>query len=143
MSGRIVAAQHADGSMTQTEKKNRKQFVVAVAIALGSLFISDTHPARAQGQPVIRLGECAFAYQPVCARSRKRVLVTYANACVARANLGHIVADGVCPENCPSVYKPVCARDADGKRRTFMNACAAKKENAKIIRNTRCLIPSS
>lgn len=98
----------------------------AAAIVFGFLFFAGTHPARAQGQPVIRLGECAVAYQPVCARSRKRVLVTYANACVARATLARIVSDGECPENCPSIYKPVYARDANGKRRAFMNACTAK-----------------
>jgi hypothetical protein len=57
--------------------------------------------------------------------------------------ISRIVSDGACPDNCPSIYKPVCARDANGKRRTFINACSAKNENAKILRNMRCLIASS
>ncbi len=123
--------------------KNCKRSAFAAVIAIGFLPLLEPDAARAQGQPIIRLGECAVAYQPVCARSRRRVLVTYANACVARANLARIVGDGACPDDCPSIYKPVCARDANGKRRTFMNACAAKNGNAKIIRNTRCFLPSS
>jgi Kazal-type serine protease inhibitor domain len=98
--------------------------------------------ALAQWQPVIRTTDCPFAYQPVCARSRKRALVTYANACAARSVLARIVSDGICPDNCTSIYKPVCARDTNGKRRTYMNACAAKNESAQIIRNVRCLLPS-
>lgn len=123
--------------------KNWKRPALVAALAVGSLLFFEEHAVHAQWQPIIRPGECSVAYQPVCARSRRRVLVTYANACAARANRARIVSDGVCPENCPSIYKPVCARDANGKRRTFMNACAAKNENADIIRNTRCLIPSS
>ena len=123
--------------------KNWKRFASVAAIVGGCVLCLQEQSALAQWQPVIGIGDCPFAYQPVCARSRKRVLVTYANACAARAILARIVSDGVCPDNCPSIYKPVCARDANGKRRTYMNACAAKNESAQIVRNTRCLRPSS
>lgn len=88
------------------------------------------------------MGACPYAYQPVCARGRKRALVTYANACAARSAQARIVSDGVCPDNCPYIYQPVCARDADGKRRDYMNACAAKNEKAQLIRNGRCVLAS-
>jgi hypothetical protein len=120
---------------------NRKQLICVATIVAGCVFFLPEHSARAQWQPVIHTSGCPFAYQPVCA-NRKRVLVTYANACTARSALARIVSDGVCPENCPSIYKPVCAHGADGKRRTYANACAAKNDNAQIIRNTRCLLPS-
>jgi len=120
---------------------NRKRLICVAAIAAGFASCLPQHPAIAQWQPVTHMTGCPFAYQPVCAK-RKRVLVTYANACTARSALARIVSDGVCPDNCPSVYKPVCARGADGKRRTYANACAAKNDNAQIIRNTRCLLPS-
>ena len=122
---------------------NRKRLICVAAIAAGFASCLPQHPAIAQRQPATHMTGCPFAYQPVCARSKKRVLVTYANACAARSVNAWIVSDGVCPDNCPSVYKPVCARDTSGKRRTYMNACAAKNENAQVIRNTRCLIPSS
>lgn len=123
--------------------KNWKRSVLFAASAAACVVCLQDHSALAQWQPVIRTTACAFAYQPVCARSRKRVLVTYANICAARSVQARVVSDGVCPDNCPSIYKPVCARDTNGKRRTYMNACAARNENAQVIRKTRCLIPSS
>ena len=116
-------------------------FLIATA-AVFCLIALAQGDVRAQWQPVIHTTACPFAYQPVCAR-KKGVLVTYSNACVARANQGRIVSDGVCPEDCPAIYKPVCARDANGTRRTYANTCIAKKQNAQIIRNTRCLFPRS
>ena len=123
--------------------KNFKQFAWILAIVIGGVVCAADNSFRAHGQPVIRMDNCPHPYQPVCARSRKRVLVTFANACIARASLARIVSDGACPQDCPSVYKPVCARDVNDKRRTFMNACAANNANAKILRNTRCLVRSS
>ena len=122
--------------------QNLKRFASITAIVAGCFFFLQEHSALAQWQSVIHTTNCPFAYQPVCA-SRKRTLITYANACAARSALARIVSDGVCPDNCPSIYQPVCARDANGKRRTYANACAAKNENAKIVRNARCLLPSS
>jgi hypothetical protein len=123
--------------------KNWKRFGWALAAVIGGACCLQDHSARAQWQPVIHATECSYVYQPVCAKSRKRLLVTYANACAARSSLARIVSDGACPDNCPDIYQPVCARDAKGKRRTYPNACAAKNDNAQVISNLRCLRPSS
>jgi hypothetical protein len=122
---------------------NWKRVGWALAAIIGCICCPQDHSAEAQWQPVIHPAECSHAYQPVCAKSRRRVLVTYANACAARSSLARIVSDGACPDNCPSIYKPVCARDTNGKRRTYPNACAAKNDNAQVIRNGRCLRPAS
>ncbi len=97
-------------------------------------------PAAAQGQPLIMAGPCAsFGYHPVCARGRKDGLITYVNACIARADGARIVSVGACPANCPMIFKPVCAVDTGGKRRTFGNECQARIAGARILRNARCI----
>lgn len=111
------------------------------ALAAGFAIVSGDFSV-AQSQPVIGLGSCPYVYQPVCARSRKRVMVTYANACAARADRARVIADGACPADCPTRYAPVCARGASGARKTYMNSCAAGKDKAHIIRSGRCMFPS-
>jgi hypothetical protein len=118
-----------------------KRSLLAVAALSGAVCFAGGS-ARAQYQPVIRPGVCSFQYQPVCAVSRKRTLITYGNACDAKAARARIVSDGACNDACPHIYKPVCARDADGARKTYANECAAKSAKAEIIRRGRCLLPS-
>lgn len=97
-------------------------------------------PAVAQGQPLIFLGPCGEdGYRPVCARARGNVLVTYANACIARSEGARVVGQQPCPVACPMVYRPVCATDPAGKRRTYGNDCQAKAAGARIVRRGRCL----
>lgn len=97
-------------------------------------------PALAQGQPLIVMGPCAGpGYRPVCARSRKKTLVTYVNACMARSDGARVISEGACPEACPMIFKPVCAFDAAGKRKTFGNECQARAAGAKILRGGRCV----
>jgi hypothetical protein len=121
--------------------KRCKRLVLTSLVFVGCVFSAENHSAFAQWQPVIRQDGCP-TYQPVCARARKSVLVTYANACAAKSALARVVADGVCPDNCPHIYKPVCARGADGQRKNYLNSCAAKNEQAQLVRNGRCLLPS-
>jgi hypothetical protein len=118
-----------------------KRLARIAALAAGFAALSGDF-SLAQWQPVIGLGSCPYAYQPVCARSRKRVMVTYANACAARADQARVVADGSCPADCPPGYAPVCARGANGARKTYMNSCAAEKDKAHIVRSGRCMFPS-
>jgi hypothetical protein len=118
------------------------RFALISAILASGVLSAGHDSVLAQYQPVIRPGMCSFVYQPVCAKSRKRVLITYGNLCDAKAARSAVVSDGACPDNCPQIYKPVCARDANGQRKTYMNSCAAKNEKADITRNSRCLIPS-
>jgi hypothetical protein len=119
--------------------KSARRLLLAALLAAAGMGLLD-NVAFAQFQPVIGLGDCPYGYQPVCGRARKRVLVTYANACTARAAGARVVSHGVCPENCPPVFKPVCARDTAGKRKTYMNACAAGNEKAEVLRRGRCLL---
>lgn len=114
-------------------------FLMMCGVALG-LSSSIATPAAAQGQPLIMAGPCGhYGYHPVCARSRKKTLVTYVNECAARGDGARIVSAGACPTNCPMVFKPVCALDARGKRKTFGNDCQAKAAGAKILRGGRCV----
>jgi hypothetical protein len=97
-------------------------------------------PAVAQGQPLVFLGPCGeFGYRPVCARARGNVLVTYANACIARSEGARVLSQGSCPVACPMIYKPVCTIDAAGQRKTYANDCQAKAAGATVIRSWRCL----
>lgn len=97
-------------------------------------------PAAAQGQPLIMLGPCGgHGYHPVCARSRKNTLVTYANACIARSEGSRVISQEACPIACPMIFKPVCAVDPDGKRKTYGNDCQAKGAGATAIRTGRCI----
>lgn len=109
----------------------------------GAAFALFTHvapPAAAQGQPLIFLGPCGeFGYRPVCARARNKVLVTYANACIARSEGSRVISQEACPTACPMIFKPVCATDSADKRTTYGNECQAKVAGAKIIRAGRCV----
>jgi hypothetical protein len=122
--------------------KIRTRLAFVATVCVGSALSTGNDFAFAQWGPIAGAGNCPYLYQPVCAKSRKRALVTYANACAAGLDRARIVSDGACPDNCPQTYKPVCARDANGLRRTYANACAANKDNAQIVRNGRCLLPS-
>jgi hypothetical protein len=105
-----------------------------------ALFAYVSPPAAAQGQPLIFLGPCGeFGYRPVCARSRKNTLVTYANACIARSEGSRVISHEACPTACPMIFRPVCATDSGGKRTTFGNECQANVAGAKIIRAGRCV----
>lgn len=85
-------------------------------------------------------GPCGeFGYHPVCARSRKNTLVTYANACIARSEGSRVISHGACPTTCPMIFKPVCAIDAGGKRKTFANDCMARAAGVNAIRRGRCI----
>lgn len=95
--------------------------------------------AFAQGQPLIHIGTCPSLLDQVCARSRKKVLITYPNECLARTDRAKIISKGACPEACPMVYDPVCAADEAGRRRTYGNACQAKATGARVVSNRRCL----
>lgn len=114
-------------------------FLIICGVALG-FSGSIATPAAAQGQPIIMMGPCGqHGYHPVCARSRKKTLVTYANSCIARSEGSRVISHGACPSACPMIFKPVCAVDAAGKRKTFGNDCQARAAGAKVIRNMRCI----
>lgn len=117
--------------------------VVMAALMLCSLAlacIGTATPAAAQGQPLIMPGPCGHhGYHPVCARSRKNTLVTYANACIARSEGSRVISPGACPTACPMIFKPVCAVDPTGKRKTFANDCMARAAGVKVIRRGRCI----
>lgn len=112
---------------------------VMIGVAL-TFILPAARPAAAQGQPLIFLGPCGeFGYRPVCARARGNILVTYANACIARSEGSRVLSRESCPTACPMIYKPVCALDESGKRKTFGNDCQAKAAGAKVIRTGRCI----
>jgi hypothetical protein len=117
--------------------------MVIAALMLCSLalvYIGAATPAAAQGQPLIMAGPCGHdGYHPVCARSRKNTLVTYANACIARSEGSRVISHGACPTACPMIFKPVCAIEAGGKRKTFANDCMARAAGVTVIRRGRCI----
>ena len=114
-------------------------FLIMCGVALGFSGPIAT-PAVAQGQPIIMMGPCGgHGYHPVCARSRQKTLVTYANACIARNEGSRVISHGTCPAACPMIFKPVCAIDPTGKRRTYGNDCMAKAAGVKVIRGGRCI----
>lgn len=94
--------------------------------------------ARAQGQPLLHVGACPLLLDQICARSRKKTLVTYVNECTARNDRARMISKGPCPEACPMVYSPVCAIDEAGHRKTYGNACQAKAAGARVLSNRRC-----
>jgi hypothetical protein len=111
-------------------------FAAALCIAAAAI----PSPALAQGQPIIVMGPCTEeGYRPVCARSRRGILVTYANACMARSARARVINEGACVAACPAIFQPVCAVDASGKRKTYANDCAAKAAGAKVVRRGRCI----
>jgi hypothetical protein len=117
--------------------------VAAACLIICGLFagcIGMASPGAAQGQPLIMAGPCGHdGYHPVCARSRKNTLVTYANACIARSEGSRVLSHGPCPEACPLIFKPVCAIDETGRRKTFANDCIAKAAGVRVIRRGRCI----
>jgi hypothetical protein len=110
---------------------------VAFALALAAM-LPGSRNALSQHQPLIGFGACAGPYDPVCARSRKKVLITYPNACLASSDRAKVIAKGACPEACPTIYSPVCAIDDAGHRKTYGNACQAKTAGARLLSNRRC-----
>jgi hypothetical protein len=121
-------------------KKRGALSLILIGGGAFALFANSTLPVAAQGQPLIFLGPCGeFGYHPVCARARKNVLVTYANACIARSEGARVISDEACPIACPMIFKPVCAADGAGKRKTYGNECQANAAGAKIVRAGRCI----
>jgi Kazal-type serine protease inhibitor domain len=108
--------------------------VLAIAVAACALMPKG---AVAQGQPLIRMGNCPAGYHPVCA-VKKRTLVTYVNACAARSVGARVIASRACMEGCPRQYVPVCATNAAGARHTYGNACEAERSGANIVRKRGC-----
>jgi len=118
----------------------RGVFVAALLTGIALAGGLQAVPVLAQGQPLIMEGPCGnYGYHPVCARSRKRALVTYVNSCAARSDGARVIGDGACPEACPMIFKPVCARDAGGTRKTYGNDCQARAAGATVIRRGRCI----
>lgn len=120
----------------------RRRIIVALTICGITLLSSGLNatPAAAQGQPLVFLGPCGeFGYRPVCARARKNMLITYANACIARSEGSRVISDEACPTACPMIFKPVCASDASGQRKTYGNDCQAKAAGAQVVRRGRCM----
>ena len=111
--------------------------VLALALAAS---LPGTRAALAQHQPLISAGVCAGPYDPVCARSRKKTLITYPNACLAASDRAKVISKGACPEVCPTIYSPVCAVDDAGHRRTYGNACQANAAGARVLSNRRCAL---
>ncbi len=107
----------------------------AIAFMAGVVVAPDA--VLAQGQPLIKLGACPHGYYPVCA-VKKRILVTYVNACAATGVGARVITEHACMEGCPRQYAPVCAIDASGTRRTFGNSCEAEKSGAKLVRKRGC-----
>jgi hypothetical protein len=76
-------------------------------------------------------------YEPVCAVTKHRVVVTYSNTCFAQLDGATPLFSGECPPfNCSSVYAPVCARPDIDKSlpdialketpiQPFINSCMA------------------
>lgn len=113
--------------------------IAALAAASAALAWTLAPPAFAQHQPLIFLGPCGGqGLHPVCAH-RKRALVTYANACLARQERAQVISQGACPAACPMVFQPVCAVDDKGVRKTYGNDCHARAEGANVQRRGRCI----
>jgi len=112
--------------------------VVTFALAGAFLFSTAAEAQigvkRKKGPPV----HCTGQYDPVCARSVKGVLVTYANECSAKQAGGAIIAQGTCEKvKCPPAELTVCAR-RDGKNANYANACIAEKEGASVLLRDQC-----
>jgi 3-hydroxyisobutyrate dehydrogenase-like beta-hydroxyacid dehydrogenase len=117
----------------------RLLIIAAIAVAGAALAWASAPPAFAQHQPLIFLGPCGgHSLHPVCAH-RKRALVTYANACLARQERAQVISQGACPAACPMVFQPVCAVDGKGTRKTYGNDCQARAEGASVQRRGRCI----
>ena len=118
----------------------RKLYVVPVAIAgalLAYLSIAASEHASAQGFQ-LRKPVCTEQQDPVCARTRRKVLATYPNECYAQRDRARVIAKGACPNvGCIMVWTPVCVRK-DGKNATYSNACLAGKDGAQVIGQGEC-----
>lgn len=112
--------------------------VTIVFLAFAATSLPGVPQALAQGQPLLHTGACPLLLDQVCARSRKKTLVTYANECTARGDRAKVVSKGPCPDACPMIYSPVCAIDESGYRKTYGNACQAKAAGARVLSDRRC-----
>jgi hypothetical protein len=89
---------------------------------------------RKKGPPVY----CTTQYDPVCARTVKGVLTTYANECNAKQAGAAVIAKGTCERvKCPPAEFTVCARKG-GKNANFTNSCIAEKEGAAVLLRDKC-----
>jgi hypothetical protein len=112
--------------------------IFATALAAAFLF-----PAAAaaqldapckKGPPVY----CTTQYDPVCARTVKGVLTTFANECNAKEAGAAAIAKGTCERvQCPPAEFTVCARK-DGKNKSYANACIAEKDGAAVMLRDKC-----
>jgi hypothetical protein len=81
---------------------------------------------------------CPERVEPVCARTRARVLATYPNECHAESDGAVVIHKDACPAvGCRMIWRPVCGRK-DGRNVTFANACIAGKDNASVIAKGVC-----
>ena len=110
-----------------------------IAASIAALFLPASAEAqigvkRKKGPPVY----CTTQYDPVCARSVKGVLVTYANECNAKQAGAAVIAPGTCERvKCPPAELTVCARK-DGKNANYTNSCVAEKEGASVLLRDKC-----
>ena len=114
--------------------------VAGAAVFALAMFLLDTRVVPAQHQPLVSPGVCAGLYDPVCARSRKKTLITYANACLASSDRAKVISRGACPDACPTIFDPVCAVDEAGRRKTYGNACQATAAGARVLSSRRCTL---
>jgi hypothetical protein len=118
----------------------QKFFAIHVVIAgmlVAGLTITASEPAWAQGF-LKRKQVCSEQQEPVCARTRRKVLATYPNECYAQNDRAVVIAKGACPNvGCQMVWIPVCARKG-GKNATYSNVCLAEKDSAAVIAPGQC-----
>lgn len=117
----------------------RKSFIVSIVagtFAAGlAIAASDVVSAQFFGGQV---EGCPAQPDPVCARTRKRVLATYPNECHAKNDRAVVIAKGACPAvDCQMLWRPVCGRK-NGKNVTYANACIAEKAAANVIAPGSC-----
>jgi hypothetical protein len=110
--------------------------VVAASVLVGFLVVATGDFAAAQ---LFRRKEvCTEQQDPVCARTRRKVLATYPNECYANRDRAIVVSKGSCPNvGCPMLWAPVCGRKG-GKNESFANSCLAEKGGAVVIAAGSC-----
>jgi hypothetical protein len=124
------------GHMTNSKGVFRALFISALAITflLPAPAEAQLGVKRKKGPPV----NCTGQYDPVCARTVKGVLTTYANECSAKQAGAAVIAPGTCERvKCPPAELTVCAR-REGKNANFTNSCVAEKEGAAVLLRDKC-----
>ncbi len=111
--------------------------VVIAGMLLACLTVATSGPASAQGF-LKRKPVCTEQQDPVCARTRRKVLATYPNECYALRDRAVVISKGACPNvGCQMVWIPVCGRKG-GKNAAYSNVCLAEKDGAVIIAPGEC-----